>query len=559
MKRIFTLLSVAVLSVLFLNVQAEVISQNVAKKVADNLISLDESWHGVNDATIRLVEFDGEPAYYIVEYTHGGWAIVSAQSSATPLIGYNTTGRYVAPEPMQEMLDVSANYIVGMARMDGSVRHKGWQLAMQRKPAADPSTTPSIEPLIPTNLNQSDPYNKYCPPISGKKALVGCVAVATTQAMMVQRYPDQGQGKFTYTDSEGGTGTHTVDFENQYYDWDAIINCDQTKEYDAVARILYQVGVSVKMMYGLTFSGAFTADAYEALHRNFRYDKDKLRLAFRYQYSDDEWLGMVLEDIYLGRAVIYQGAATEDGQGGHCWNLDGWNASTKKVHVNWGWGGYGDGYFDLDNMTDSYQGISFNYHHGAIFGVGTPTTAPYAIKLSTEKFVIGTAAGVALADVIVSCEDPEANLAYEILGPKNIMGKHTVSPYSVQDGKLVASEAVQDVNKFKYMLMTVTNTNTGESFTKEFTISLTKEDGAVDAVMSDAIRVYPSVADNNLTVEVPAVGGEYAVYSVAGVQVLSGNLSQYKTEIGVSSLTAGTYILRYVHNNGVGVKTFIKK
>ncbi|MBR6750545.1 MAG: T9SS type A sorting domain-containing protein [Bacteroidaceae bacterium] len=36
-------------------------------------------------------------------------------------------------------------------------------------------------------------------------------------------------------------------------------------------------------------------------------------------------------------------------------------------------------------------------------------------------------------------------------------------------------------------------------------------------------------------------------------------MSQYKTEIGVSSLTAGTYILRYVHNNGVGVKTFIKK
>ena len=210
-------------------------------------------------------------------------------------------------------------------------------------------------------------------------------------------------------------------------------------------------------------------------------------------------------------------------------------------------------------MEDKYQNMSFPYYNGAVLGVGMPTTAPYGIKLSTDKFAIGTAAGVALADVIVMCEDPEANFAYEILGPKNIMGKHTVSPYSVQDGKLVASEAVQDVNKFKYMLMTVTNTNTGESFTKEFTISLTNEGGAVDAVMSDAMRVYPSVADNNLTVEVPAVGGEYAVYSVAGVQVLSGNLSQYKTEIGVSSLTAGTYILRYVHNNGVGVKTFIKK
>ena len=279
MKKLFIVLSTVILSILSLCVQAEVISQEVAKQTAENLLSLDESWHGVNDATIRLVEFDGEPAYYVIEYAQGGWAIVSAQSSATPLIGYNTTGRYVAPEPMQEMLDVSANYIVGMARMDGSVRHKGWQLAMQRKPAADPSTTPSIEPLIPTNLNQGYPYNKYCPTIDGQNAVVGCVAVAITQAMMVQRYPDQGQGKFTYTDSEGGTGTHTVDFENQYYDWDAIINCDQTKDYDAVARILYQVGVSVKMRYGLS-SYAAIVDAHEALYRNFRYDKDKLRFFY---------------------------------------------------------------------------------------------------------------------------------------------------------------------------------------------------------------------------------------------------------------------------------------
>ena len=106
--------------------------------------------------------------------------------------------------------------------------------------------------------------------------------------------------------------------------------------------------------------------------------------------------------------------------------------------------------------------------------------------------------------------------------------------------------------------MKVTNTNTGESYEKEFTISIVADD-AVESVMSDAMRVYPSVAADVVTIEVPVVGGSYAIYSVAGAQVQAGALNNYKNEVNVSSLAQGTYILQYVHNDGVGVKTFIKK
>ena len=554
MRKLLIALSTVVLSVLCFGVQAEVVSQEVAKQTAENLLSLDSEWQAAGDATINLVEYDGEPAYYVIEYAQGGWAIVSAQSSASPLIAYNPTGKYTAPEPMQVVLKNNARYMVDEARKDNTVKHEGWSRAMQRKPASDPISTPDIAPLITVNLGQSAPYNDMCPKIDGQRCLVGCVAVGMAQAMMVQRFPERAEGKYTYTSD--GIGVLSIDYDSEApYNWDAMYASDATGDYSEIARLLYHCGVSVNMGYGLDGSGTQTDKVATALPRNFGYDKDLVHFVEKPD-SDDEWLNILLDELLLGRVIVYRGQGEESG---HCWNLDGWKKSTQMVHVNWGWNGYGNGYFKINAMEDKYQNMSFPYYNGAVLGVGMPTTAPYGIKLSAEKFVIGTAAGVALADVIVMCEDPEANFSYEILGPKNIMGKHTVSPYSVQDGKLVASEAVQDVNKFKYMLMTVTNTNTGESFTKEFTISLTNEDGAVDAVMSDAMRVYPSVADNNLTVEVPAVGGEYAVYSVAGVQVLSGNLSQYKTEIGVSSLTAGTYILRYVHNNGVGVKTFIKK
>ena len=530
---------------------AEVVSQDVAKQTADNFLSLDSEWQGAGEATVRLVENDGEAAYYIVEYNAGGWAIVSAQSSSSPVIAYNPTGVYEAPVPMQAVLDANARRIVDLARVDANVEHADWKRVMQRKPAADPASTPDVAPLITVDLNQSSPYNKYCPKIDGESCLVGCVAVGMAQAMMVQRYPIAPKGKHTYVCD--GVGSLSVDYDKEAeYDWDAMFACEETGNYDEVARLLYHCGVSVDMGYGVNGSGTGDSPVPSALVNNFSYDKNFVKLINK---PDDGkgWLDILLDEIYLGRVIIYFGSNEESG---HCWNLDGWKQSTQMVHVNWGWGGYGNSYFKIDAMQDQYQGMSFPYYNSAVVGVGTPTTAPYDIRLSTTKFVAGTEAGIALADVIVACEDTDAELAFEILGPKNVLGNHTKSPYSVVDGKLISSEAVQDANKFKFMIMTVANTSTGESFSKEFTITI---NSAVEAVLSDAMRVYPSVADNNLTIEVPAVGGEYAIYSVSGAQVSKGELAQYKTDINVSSLAAGTYILRYVHNSGVGVKTFVKK
>ena len=185
------------------------------------------------------------------------------------------------------------------------------------------------------------------------------------------------------------------------------------------------------------------------------------------------------------------------------------------------------------------------YHHGAIIGIGKPTTAPYGIELSSTKFGVGVEAGVALADVTVMCEDPEAVIAFELFGPKNLAGKYTTSPYEIVDGKLVSTKTIEDKNSFKTLIIKATNTNTGESCERQFTIQIVA-DNAVESVMSDAMRVYPSVAADVVTIEVPVVGGNYAIYSVAGAQVQAGNLDTYKNDVNVSALAAGTYILQYV-------------
>ena len=546
MKKFFTVLVSCLVACVSLMSQAEIISQEVAVATAESILMNDPEWQGAGEVTVDLVEHDGVPAYYIIEYSEGGWAIISAQSSSEPLIGYNHTGEYVAPEPMQYVLNMNAKRIVREAALS-TESHVAWSEEMRPMPAADIESTPDVAPLITINLNQGDPYNRECPTIDGQRALVGCVAVGMAQAMMVARFPLRPNGKHSYSSQNAG-------FISINYDWDAMYASPETQNYDEIARLVYHCGVSVNMEYGIDGSGAITPLVAEALPRNFGYDPELVRYVDK-PATDDAWLEILLDELILGRVIVYRGQSEDSG---HCWNLDGWKQSTKTVHVNWGWGGYGNGYYKINAMEDKYQGMSFPYDNGAIIGVGAPTTAPYGINLSTTKFVLGTEAGVALADIVVACEDEEAEFVYELFGPKNLSGKYSTSPYEVVDGKLVSTKTIADSNAFKFLIIKVTNANTGESYERQFTIQIVA-DGAVESVMSNAMRVYPSVAADVVTIEVPVVGGNYAIYSVAGAQVQAGELDAYKNDVNVSTLAAGTYILQYVHNDGVGVKTFIKK
>ncbi|MBQ6939393.1 MAG: Spi family protease inhibitor, partial [Muribaculaceae bacterium] len=108
MKRVRILFLTILCSVMSFISMAEVITADIAKETADNFLSLDKEWHCATEADVQLVEKEGIAAYYIVQYKAGGWAIVAAQSSSSPVIGYNTTGEFAAPAPVSELLDFNA-------------------------------------------------------------------------------------------------------------------------------------------------------------------------------------------------------------------------------------------------------------------------------------------------------------------------------------------------------------------------------------------------------------------------------------------------------------------
>ncbi|HIE79945.1 MAG TPA: hypothetical protein EYQ03_04675, partial [Nitrospinaceae bacterium] len=60
-------------------------------------------------------------------------------------------------------------------------------------------------------------------------------------------------------------------------------------------------------------------------------------------------------ELEENRPILYSGYEDSNYNGGHAWNVDGYQGNN--VHCNWGWGGWNNGYFSLTTMGgfESYQ------------------------------------------------------------------------------------------------------------------------------------------------------------------------------------------------------------
>lgn len=210
-------------------------------------------------------------------------------------------------------------------------------------------TTPIAPLLDKIQWNQTSPYDMYCP--SGTP--VGCVATAVAQVMYYYRYPEHGYGKhkWTYNNKK-----HEVDYDSVYYRWDLMYdkynshNCTQ-EQNEAVALLSYHVGVAVNMQYNPGGSGTWSELVPEALRTHFGYNSH-ISSIYRMQHSFAEWSEMLQNELRSGRPIVF---AANDGQYGHCFVIDGINEEGL-YHVNWGWGGYYDGYFDIGILNPEGDG-----------------------------------------------------------------------------------------------------------------------------------------------------------------------------------------------------------
>ena len=249
-----------------------------------------------------------------------------------------------------------------------------------------------VDPLIKTRWQQEAPFNNDVQKDDkGKPYLVGCVAITMTQIMRYYKYPAVGKGSNSYTMNGE---TLSADFSASPYQWDKMLPIYEKGKYTdeeakAVSELMRQVGISVNMDYKPGFSSSYTMSAQNALINNFGYNPDMNRYTRNY-YSEQEWMDMVYKELSEQRPIYYSGNDS-NWKNGHAFVIDGYNKDGK-VHVNWGWGGYQDGDFDIGILTPARS--NYSYYQDMIVGIQpeqqgawkSHLTLYYGSQLTIEKF-----------------------------------------------------------------------------------------------------------------------------------------------------------------------------
>lgn len=310
---------------------------------------------------------NSEPAYYVFTTRPGrgeGFAIVSGREALPAIIGYSPDARFVCdslPAGLQAYLrhwEQVASLPAGAFGRVRGVKH--------------PNVAP-IKPLLMELMwDQGAPYNGLLPELSGKKPYVGCVATALAQLCRYYCWPPQSVGEGGYYLDGGSTGDlipYSLSSGDHKYDYSLLPPrygaTSSPAQQQEVAKLSRDLGMASKMSYGKEESSAYDLDALVGMVKNFLYHSD-LRICLRAYYTDEEWEQLVVRELQAGRPVYYSGTA---GQGGHAFVCDGYDGAGR-YHFNWGWSGYGNGYYLLTDLTPNYQGIGAGADGGYVVAQG---------------------------------------------------------------------------------------------------------------------------------------------------------------------------------------------
>lgn len=297
--------------------------------------------------------------YYVFPFGENkGFAIVSGDDDMPEIVGYADHGTYDAnnmPAAMAAFLNNYRATIEAMKQGNASAIKNIAEAKALR--ANNTRATTAVSPLLgDIKWNQSEPYNNMCPKYDGTNlSATGCVATAMAQVMMYWKYPNELKADI----NEYKTYTHKLpvagELKGQKYDWDNMLptytnnNYTQTQA-DAVAKLMLHCGKAVSMDYGEE-SGANVTPG--RLAKYFGYDSDMMLDLSRSCFTLAEWTAIIDKELQAKRPILYSGRTTN---GGHQFVCDG-SDGNGLYHINWGWGGYQDGYFDITILNPGQGGI----------------------------------------------------------------------------------------------------------------------------------------------------------------------------------------------------------
>ena len=293
-------------------------------------------------------------AYYVFNNDAGGFVIIAGDDAVTPVLGYTSTGSFDAENLPDGLKDLLKSYERQIAALGDNY--------VANRTATRAGFTG--EKLLKTaEWNQYAPFNKYTP----NNYVTGCVATAGAIVMKHHGYPAKGTGSHSYTWNGQDL---TANFEHDY-DWANMptkYTVGNDEAFDGVARLMSDLGVAVEMKYAKGGSGASMEDLLTALKKYFGYSKYARLLAIA-DLGAEVWNDRLRAEIDANRPILY--SAVDSNKGGHSFVIDGYK--DESFSVNWGWGGYCDGFYRIGALNPETGGKplgdQYNLSQSAVFSL----------------------------------------------------------------------------------------------------------------------------------------------------------------------------------------------
>ena len=250
-----------------------------------------------------------------------------------------------------------------LEKMDAGQPSSSSRMWQQTRAAEEKRDVPI---LLTTHWHQQAPYNDLTPYIEDGhiKTAAGCVAVATAQIVYYWRkdnpsatsydtpvYP-YGKAPVTYSIPAGTK----MEWELMH---DSYTLTEPQAERDAVARLVYLLGTSTYLSYGVS-TGGHIRDIINPIYQQFRLKGTHVRKSL---FSQEDWEDLLYQDLQKGRPILYAGSTSSDG---HAVVVDGYRADLNLFHFNFGWGGRGDGYYTVDDETGM---DGYNEDQACVYGI----------------------------------------------------------------------------------------------------------------------------------------------------------------------------------------------
>ena len=259
-------------------------------------------YESTGEVTTRVAVFESE---------NNGFVLIAGDDEQHKVVGYVDNGKfnyYQAPEALVAILS--------------------WyeEIPISQSHALLKSGS-SYTPIAPMLDQRGIALNQFLHPETGNCA-TGCAATAFLQIMAYHQYPAKGKGSHCY--NHPVIGQLCTDMENSYYDW------NNMAEEDLKALSL-QLGIAMEMQYCLSYEMIGSAPGrpnYEwVMQNNFGYHMHMSSTQSWYMQNELEQE----RPIY----VVIPGKSAY-----HAVVVDGMD-SDGRFHVNFGWGGAYNGYFDF--------------------------------------------------------------------------------------------------------------------------------------------------------------------------------------------------------------------